>query len=78
MPADERPVLFGLETTSCMSCPCSLPVVVPLPLGASAVGSFAPRLTCPTPANFARALVATHGEHGWIMRVRNWMKKDAE
>jgi hypothetical protein len=42
------------------------------------VGSFAPRPTCPTPANFACALVATHGEQGWIMGVRNWMNKDAE
>jgi hypothetical protein len=32
----------------------------------------------PRPPTLPHALVATPGEQRWIMRVRNWMNKDAE
>ena len=79
MPADERPgpLWFGDHPLHELSMLLHQQFFRS-PSGATAVGCFSPRPTCPTPANFARALVATHGEQGWIMRVRNWMNKDAE
>ena len=37
-----------------------------------------PRQHAPRPQTLPCALVATHGEQGWIMCVRNWVDKDAE
>ena len=50
-PMHQVHVLFESETTPCLSV-CALRAVVLLPLGASAVGSFAPWPTYPTPTNF--------------------------